>query len=317
MPTMTQLMPILPWMVNLGVHPRICLTVRTYVWAVLSVASAVVPRALQKLFPAYLTIVILCFGCRSDDAFIKVGDGSFELKDQPFFPLAVNYILSVRTDRQSPWVGPGVDYSDSVWLNQSHQRDIGILRGHFEMIKDAGFNTVRLVGFSKLDDYEGHPTVKGRITPFEERRFRLDSADMRARYLDDLAQVLDLVRQAGLKAILLTDLKPEDPYAEGLFIDIAKRFRDDPTVMAYDLFNEPLYFDPEWRDKTAVHRIGARWDSLMNAHAPHQLWTIGLANMREFLEWDPSVLDADFFSFHPYEHEPGQVLSEIDRKSVV
>ena len=207
--------------------------------------------------------------------------------------------------------GPGVDYADSIWLNQSHERDIGILRGHFEMIKDAGFNTVRLVGFSKLEELDGHPMIKGRITPFEEKRFRLDSADMRARYLNELEQVINLVHDAGLKAILLTDMKPGDPYAEGLFIDIAKRFQDDPTVMAYDLFNEPLYFDPEWHDKRYVRRMGQRWDSLMEANAPHQLWTLGLANLREFLEWDPLMLDADFFSFHPYEHEPGQVMSPL------
>ncbi len=267
------------------------------------------PARWPLFFSAILSMVIS--GCRSDDAFVKVGTGSFEINGQPFFPLAVNYILSIRTDRQQPWVGPGVDYSDSIWLNQSHERDIRILRGHFEMIKDAGFNTVRLVGFTKLEEKDGHPTIKGRITPFEERRFRLDSVDMRARYLSELEQVIHLVHDAGLKAILLADMKPGDPYAEGLFIDIAKLFHDDPTVMAYDVFNEPLYFDPEWHDKQTIHRFGERCDSLMEANAPHQLWTIGLANLREFMEWDPAALDADFFSFHPYEHEPGQVLSEM------
>ena len=263
------------------------------------------------LFMVSWCLAILFGSCQKDSGFVRLGDQSFIISGQPFVPLAVNYILSIRTDRQQPWIGPGVDYSDSIWLNQSHQRDIRILRGHFEMIKDAGFNTVRLVGFSKLEEKDGHPTIKGRITPFEEKRFRLDSADMRARYLNELEQVINLVHDAGLKAILLADMKPGDPYAEGLFIDIAKRFQDDPTVMAYDLFNEPLYFDPEWHDKRYVRRMGQRWDSLMEANAPHQLWTLGLANLREFLEWDPLMLDADFFSFHPYEHEPGQVISEM------
>ncbi|MBL0045997.1 MAG: hypothetical protein IPP33_16855 [Flavobacteriales bacterium] len=188
----------------------------------------------KKLTTAFYlcSIITLLGGCRREKGFVKVGSSSFEIDGQLFVPLAVNYILSIRTDRQQPWIGPGVDYADSIWLNQSHERDIGILRGHFEMIKDAGFNTVRLVGFSKLEGTGWSSNDRGRITPFEEKRFRLDSADMRARYLNELEQVINLVHDAGLKAILLADMKPGDPYAEGLFIDIAKRFQDDPTVMA-------------------------------------------------------------------------------------
>jgi hypothetical protein len=39
--------------------------------------------------------------------------------------------------------------------------------------------------------------------------------------------------------------------------------------------------------------------------------TIGLEGIREVHEWDPETVQADFISFHPYEHEPEQVRNEV------
>lgn len=36
-----------------------------------------------------------------------------------------------------------------------------------------------------------------------------------------------------------------------------------------------------------------------------------MTGVREVLEWDPNLMSVDFLSFHPYEYEPNQVLSEI------
>lgn len=82
--------------------------------------------------------------------------------------------------------------------------------------------------------------------------------------------------------------------------------------MAYDLFNEPLYFDvPHHRPKEEVHEVVKRWRQLVRKHAPHQLVTIGLVGVPEVFAWDPAILDVDFISFHPYEYEPDQVRNEI------
>jgi hypothetical protein len=81
--------------------------------------------------------------------------------------------------------------------------------------------------------------------------------------------------------------------------------------MAYDLFNEPLYFDKPERDKKEVYEITRRWKKLCKRNSPRQLITIGLAGIREVHAWDPMTVNADFISFHPYEHEPEQVRNEI------
>ncbi len=89
------------------------------------------------------------------------------------------------------------------------------------------------------------------------------------------------------------------------------RFKNHATVMAYDLFNEPLYFDGIERNKTVVYRTVKGWNKIFREYAPNQLSTIGLEGIREVFEWDPNILDLDFISFHPYEYEPEQVRNEI------
>jgi hypothetical protein len=81
--------------------------------------------------------------------------------------------------------------------------------------------------------------------------------------------------------------------------------------MAYDLFNEPLYFDSIERKKADIVPIVKGWHKLLKMYAPNQLCTIGLAGIREVFQWDPNILDVDFISFHPYNHESGQVMNEL------
>ncbi len=243
--------------------------------------------------------------------FVAIGAEGFELEGDPFFPLAVNYILTKRLMHDSVWVGPSIDYPDSMTIPMTPTEDLEEMRGHMELIREMGFNTVRLVGGSDIRERDGRPFMPFRSHYKEDRWYALDTSDLRTRYLDGIEQVLEIVRGAGLKAILHVGVMPSQPTTEEHFIQIADRFADDPTILAYDLFNEPLYFDTLWRDKSEVRVVSAHWRALMQEHAPSQLWTVGLANLREFLEWDPTLIDADFFSFHPYEHEPLQVLNEL------
>ena len=243
--------------------------------------------------------------------FVTVGESGFELEGRPFFPLAVNYILTKRLMHDSVWLGPSIDYPDSMLIPMTPTEDLEELRGHMELVREMGFNTVRLVGTSDVRERDGRPIMPFRSHYKEDRWYALDTSDLRSRYLDGLEGVLDIIHEAGLKAIVHIGVMPLQPSTEEHFIQVAERFANDPTILAYDLFNEPLYFDTLWRDKSEVRAVSAHWRELMREHAPSQLWTIGLANLREVLEWDPTIIDADFFSFHPYEHEPLQVLNEL------
>lgn len=243
--------------------------------------------------------------------FVSIGDHGFELNGRPFFPLAVNYVIAKRLVCDSMWLGTCIDYPDSMLIPLTPGPDHADLRAHLELAREMGFNTVRLVGCSNVLEREGRPYMPFYRFNLRDSLFALDSAGMRERYLDAFADMLDIVRGSGLKAIVHVGVVPNQPATEEHFVCLARRFANDTTILAWDLYNEPLYFDPLWREKSEVNAIGDHWRALMREHAPWQLWTLGLANMREFLEWDPTIINADFFSFHPYEHEPEQVLNEL------
>lgn len=81
--------------------------------------------------------------------------------------------------------------------------------------------------------------------------------------------------------------------------------------MAYDFFNEPLYFDSLKHEKADVYKHTLYWNKIVKTFAPHQLSTIGLACQRELFAWDPNLVNVDFLSMHPYEYEPDQVRNEL------
>lgn len=241
-------------------------------------------------------------------AFVTVGPDGFTLAGRPYFPLTVNYGLSIRMMGEDLWPCPSPAYREHEVHPPTREGDLRDLRADMALIKEMGFNSVRL-GFG------AHRDPEGCILAVSDWSFDtitcLSDGGRYERYLQALDTAMDAVADAGLKAVVLLEIDPDEKHTEEHFIRIAEHFKQDPTILAYDLFNEPLYFDEAHRPKSEVRRITRHWRAIMSEHAPDQLYTIGLVGLREVFSWDPAVIDADFLSFHPYEHEPGQVLSEM------
>lgn len=249
-------------------------------------------------------------GCtrQAPASFVTLSDEGFSLEGRAYFPLTVNYGLHVRMMGDELWPCPSPAYREHLVHPPTREGDLRDLRADMEMIREMGFNSVRL-GFG------AHTGPEGCVLTTSEWSYDtftcLINEQRYATYLKALDEAMAAVSEAGLKAVVMVQIDPERSFTEEHFIRIAEHFKADPTILAYDLFNEPLYFDEAHRPKVDVRRITRRWRAIMNEHAPDQLYTIGLVGLREVFAWDPAVIDADFFSFHPYEHEPGQVLSEM------
>lgn len=187
------------------------------------------------------------------------------------------------------------------------------LKADMDLIKEMGFNSVRIVGLGELA--VGEKRVKITQGPDVNASTDVSAAisdeEKGKRYLDAIAELLDIINKAELKSILLFYVKPDVKASEDRMIKVVSRFKNDTSIMAYDLFNEPLYFDTLQRDKQDVYVITSRWRSIIKNYAPNQLYTIGLEGIREVFEWDPNILDVDFISMHPYEYEPEQVRNEL------
>ena len=159
------------------------------------------------------------------------------------------------------------------------------VREHFDTIASWGFNAVRVC----LDAMsEGGDTA----------------AMYRATH-----RMVQQADSAGLHVMLLIK-PPFDGYWRDYSIGLMQRLSDLPALWAYDLMNEPLYFDPEpTRDKKDAAKTVGEWRDIVRYYAPHQLFTVATAEPIEAFEWDPSMLPVDFIEMHTY--HPLRVQSEM------
>ena len=248
-------------------------------------------------------------------SFISLKGKKFISNGHEFFPVALNYIVSLNLDGSDAWVSPAHDYGEFASSDYS-DRDSSLifLKADMELIKQSGFNTVRLVGVGemKVHDYQTGDLVFPALTSLgRDTLLHLMEDDNQAKYLNALKELFDIVNQAGLKLIFLNKMLPDVRSTELHFGKMAHFFRMDTCILAYDLFNEPLYFDIPSRPKQDVYEITKRWKKIMMHYAPNHLYTIGLEGIREVFAWDPNIINADFISYHPYEYEPDQVRNEI------
>ena len=268
-------------------------------------------RTMRKFSP--LLLCLLLFACTKgpgEKGFVVLREGAFEVHGKPFFPIALNYVVSSRASGNELWAGPAKDYARmDPNATITKESSLASLRADMELIREAGFNTVRLVGIGELArDREGvwlpAYTVHDADTLIE-----LGWKD--PLYLNALDEALKVVEEAGLRTILLTTVHEDAPSTATLFKMVADHFANDTSIFAFDLFNEPLYFDGPERPKSEVLRITQGWRKMMRDHAPNHLYTVGLTGIRETFEFDPNILGVDFISFHPYEYEPDQVRNEM------
>lgn len=161
----------------------------------------------------------------------------------------------------------------------------GSVREHFDTIVSWGFNAVRVC----LDVMsEGGDTA----AMYAATRRMVQQAD-----------------SAGLRVMLLVK-PPFEGYWQQYAIGLMRRLADLPALWAYDLMNEPLYFDPvPNRDKTDAVNTVCQWRRLVREHAPHQLFTVATAEPIEVFEWDPAMLPVDFIEMHTY--HPLRVQAEM------
>jgi len=261
-------------------------------------------------------VVYLSFPLKGNEHLVTLEKDGFVLDNKPFYPVALNYILTLQGNAEGEiWASPFDGYNpDNKYLYTNRDSCRMQLKAELDLIREMGFNTIRLVRIGEealQDERTGALAVKATINNTHDTTLLLSEKSNYEKYLNALAEVFSMADEAGLKVIFLVNVLPDARSTEDHLLKVAKRFRDTPSLMAYDLFNEPLYFDRKERQKEEVIAICKRWNTILKLYAPNQLFTIGLEGIREVFEWDPNILDVDFVSLHPYQYEPEQVRNEM------
>jgi len=256
----------------------------------------------------------------NNPAFISVNQNGFFLNDSCFFPLTLNYIAELQYGNGELWACPTNEY-DSVKGHYYTSKDSCLmqLKADMELIKRMGFNSVRIVriGETTINTENGELSVVANFKNQKDTTIVLSNSffsrknDPYKNYFIAIDEMLDIIESVGLKVIFLTRMSLDFKSTEAHLTKLASYFKNNSTILAYDFFNEPLYFDRKERAKLDVYTGVNKWRKIITKRAPNHLSTIGLEGIREVFEWDPNILNVDFISFHPYEHEPEQVRNEI------
>jgi hypothetical protein len=259
-----------------------------------------------------------------------------------FYPIVANYSISVfETANGTKFIGPHIQYRNTSMPCSSSTCAEALILQDLNEIKTMGFNTIRLFGlrYGKLCTQKD---PNGCIAWMDAAQrvydapwsFGLNSTSAihpisnqsRTNYL---VQVLDLCDQVGLKVIYLAEgnftawdasstqgtplvnyQADNDGYINYLnYVSSSTSVQNHQALLAYDLFNEPLYHFNDFIDPNTMVNYNEKgtYCSIVNdwidavSNDPNHLTTIGLITSDDVMNsFDPNMMNVDFVSIHEY-----------------
>ena len=239
--------------------------------------------------------------------FVYVKNNGFQCNGESFFPIMLNYIVEYQEDEDGSFIlAPCIEYDSAQYVEAVGKEAVSQqLAGHFQLIKELGFNTIRVCFDRVLFDDSNHPYY-----PTNGRHFYLNQRNDRNAIFKGVESLLRLAEERRLRVMLLIKPPIENDDLEVFTVELLQHFSKDSTLFAYDFMNEPLYFDTEEnRLKTDAQNIVEHWRRMVRKNAPNQLFTVGFSEPIEVFEWDAAMLPVDFVEIHTY--HPLRIPNEI------
>lgn len=279
-----------------------------YVFLLLSFSSA-----LYFLWPYWFPINDITF---DKSKLLSLQNGKFRLNNKPHCPIAINYTIELIMDKDSVWPCSSSAFSSAGKLLYSTKDSCLLqLKTEMELIKEKGFNSIRITGIGEEVIEE---PLTGRLKLDVKRPNTKDTALMLwneknyNKYFHALQQLLHVIDDAGLKAILLLHMEVDAKTTEIHLKKTAHYFRNDTTLFAYDFFNGSYCFDTLKHNREAIYKAVKCWNSIAKKNAPRHLTTIGLKGGCEVVKCNPNTLDVDFLSIIPQEQEQEKMLNQME-----
>lgn len=278
------------------------------------------------------------------NSFVYMRDGNFYKGCDDFYMMGVNYRINrIETLDSITHISPYVHYclpvgcgpdvwkscgkTDSIWRTE--------LGDHLTKISSLGFNTIRLLGLGVdvlLDSVAGNALVTSEYliqNPPDSNCYTYEKGSLLGPEIyqkqgDLLEQMIEALQILNLDIKLIISMGGggvemfPDEYAA--YLDyMSDRFKDEPAIIGYDLYNEPEFSAKVKLTKSEASHMCLNWYNTIKQNAPSHLVTIG-SKFYDLFRWDPEILPLDFISFHPYalrkESENWAYQPPVDRYKV-
>ena len=238
--------------------------------------------------------------------FVYVEDYKFKLNGEVFYPIMLNYVVDLRDIESKAVISPARYYENPDQYEYDTEAETYAQIGrHFKLIREMGFNSIRLVFDRMITDAE---TGEHKYQNTSKMAFTMD--EQVDEIVASLEKVVAIAKENDIYVMPLLAPCMGDEFIETFTKLTLNAFSDEPYVFAYDFMNEPLYTDyKKFRPKNEAVSITRQWRQMMNEYAPNQLFTVGSSEPLEVFEWDPSLIDVDFIQIHTY--HPLRIQNEI------
>ncbi|MBL7745952.1 MAG: cellulase family glycosylhydrolase, partial [Chitinophagaceae bacterium] len=265
----------------------------------------------------------------------------FKLNGANFYPMVMNYAVELTMPNGSgssgwpnSYLTPYVEYGVNNGPNggpgnyifectNSSQCEADLLTD-WTYLSTLHFNTIKVAGFyPKFQFNGGSPNFFFNIRETGSYTWHYLPIDLYTAndpgldfVLDQYERLLQLADQAGVKLIFNMIGQKSDfvqfPGPDNDEIEYYNKFLDhlaarvagsmySHTVLAFDLWNEPCYFDSSGnKTKEQACEIISQWYATVKTHGSTPLVTIGTCGSGDVWFYDPGVLKVDFHSLHVY-----------------
>jgi hypothetical protein len=172
--------------------------------------------------------------------FVSIRNGKFELNGESFYPIAINYLVSLQANGQAVWPSSSQSYfPGGRYQFTTMDSSIAELNAEMELIKEMGFNSVRIVGAGEtsLDEKLNSLYIKASIGNERDTILLLSDSLAYKNYFTSLQYLFDAAENAGLKVIFLSPVFSTIPQTETHIQKLVSFFKNNSTIIAYYLFN--------------------------------------------------------------------------------
>src|ERR1700757_1914021 len=169
---------------------------------------------IKGLFAIALCCIAMCLNfCGTpkkrtvSPGFVTIEDKTFKLDGKDFYPMVLNYGVDLAYTNNVFWTCPSNTGFGNQTIKHNKESAKQKLKADMQMIKDLGFNAVRLVGVVEYELKDG--AIKKHADADKDTVVILDGETME-KYLNGLDEMFKVLDEIGIKAIVLTKKMPDE-----------------------------------------------------------------------------------------------------------